>query len=48
MDKYPICYFLLWRNTEDQFFGPVPNTPCGDDFKKLYESENVLFLKDIQ
>ena len=48
MDKYPICYFLLWRNAEHEFFAPVPNTPCGDDFKKLYESENVLFLKDIQ
>lgn len=48
MDQYPISYFLLWRNAgEDEFFGPVPARPCADDFKKLYEAENVLFLKDI-
>jgi hypothetical protein len=48
MDQYPICYFLLWRNAgEHEFFGPVPTRPCADDFKKLYEAENVLFLKDI-
>ena len=48
MDKYPLCYFLLWRNADNQeFFGPVPSTPCGDDFKKLYEAENILFLKEL-
>nr|AKF12291.1 glycoside hydrolase family protein 26 [uncultured bacterium] len=49
MDRYPICYFLLWRNAgEQEFFGPVPGQPSADDFKKLYEAKNVLFLKDIQ
>lgn len=49
MDKYPICYFLLWRNAgEHEFFGPVPSKPCAADFKKLYEAKNILFLKDIQ
>ena len=49
MDKYPICYFLLWRNAgEQEFFGPVPSKPCAADFKKLYEAKNILFLKDIQ
>lgn len=28
-------------------FGPVPSTPCGDDFKKIYEAENILFLKEL-
>ena len=47
MDKYPICYFLLWRNAEHEWFGPVPNTPCGEDYKAFKESENVMFLEDI-
>ncbi len=47
MDQYPICYFLLWRNAEHEFFAPVPSQPCADDFKKLYDAENCLFLKDI-
>ncbi len=48
MDKYPISYFLLWRNYEKEWFGPVPGQPSGDDYKKLYEAENTLFLKDIK
>ena len=48
MDKYPICYFLLWRNYEKEWFGPVPNTPCGEDYKVFKEAENVMFLKDIE
>ena len=48
MDKYPISYFLLWRNAETEWFGPVPNTPCGNDYVKAFkEAENVMFLKDI-
>jgi hypothetical protein len=48
MDKYPISYFLLWRNYKEEYFGPVPNTPCGNDYKVFKEAENVMFLKDIQ
>ena len=47
MDKYPICYFLLWRNASHEYFAPAPDLPCAADFKKLYEAENTLFLKDI-
>ena len=47
MDKYRPSYFLLWRNYKDEYFGPVPGTPCGDDYKKLYGAENTLFLKEI-
>ena len=47
MDQYPISYFLLWRNYREEYFGPSPELPCAADFKKLYESNNVLFLKDI-
>ena len=47
MDKYPLSYFLLWRNYKEEYFGPVPGTPCGDDYKKLYDAKNTLFLRDI-
>ncbi|MBR5688190.1 MAG: beta-mannosidase [Prevotella sp.] len=48
MDKYPICYFLLWRNYKEEYFGPSPGLDCAADFKKLYDTDNTLFLKDIQ
>ena len=48
MNKYPICYFLLWRNYREEYFGPSPELPCAADFKKLYQSKNVLFLKDVR
>lgn len=48
MDQYPISYFLLWRNYKKEYFGPSPELPCAADFKRLYEAENTLFLKDIQ
>ena len=47
MDKYPISYFLLWRNASHEYFGPSPEQPCAADFKKLYEAKNTLFLRDI-
>ena len=48
MDKYPLSYFLLWRNYEKEWFGPVPNTPCGEDYKVFKEAENVMFVSDIE
>ena len=47
MDKYPLSYFLLWRNYKEEFFGPVPGTPCAADYKKLYDANNTLFLNEI-
>ena len=47
MDKYPISYFLLWRNYKKEYFGPSPDLPCAEDYKKLYDADNVLFLKDV-
>ena len=47
MDKYPLSYFLLWRNYKEEYFGPSPELSCAADFKKLYEAKNTLFLKDI-
>jgi len=47
MDSHPINYCLLWRNYKEEYFGPSPELPCAADFKKLYEAENTLFLKEI-
>ena len=47
MDKYPISYFLLWRNYKKEYFGPAPSLPCAADYKRLYEADNTLFLKEI-
>jgi hypothetical protein len=48
MDEYPLSYFLLWRNYKEEYFGPSPELPCAADFRKLYEAENTLFLKEIE
>ena len=48
MDRYPISYFLLWRNYKEEYFGPSPDLPCAADFRKLYEAPNTLFLNDIK
>lgn len=48
VDKYPISYFLVWRNTKTEFFAPAPGLPCVEDFIKLYNAENTLFLNDIK
>lgn len=47
-DKYPISYFLVWRNYKKEYFAPAPGHPCEKDFMKLYDAKNTLFLKDIQ
>ena len=47
LDKYPISYFLVWRNYKEEWFGPSPAQPDAAYFKQLYEKDNTLFLKDI-
>lgn len=47
MDKYPICYFHTWRNYKEEYFAPDPKQKSAEDFKKLYEADNTLFLRDI-
>ena len=48
MDKYRICYFLLWRNYKKEYFGPAPTQEGADDFRALYKASNTLFLRDIR
>ena len=47
LDKYPISYFLVWRNYKEEWFGPSPSQPDAAYFKQLYEKDNTLFLKEI-
>jgi len=47
MSRYPICYFLLWRNAKHEYFAPSPELPCAADFQQLVADERVLMLKDI-
>ena len=48
LDKYPISYFLVWRNYKEEWFGPSPTKPDAPYFREMYAKENVLFLNDIK
>ncbi len=47
-DKYPISYFLVWRNYEKEWFGPSPAQPDAPYFREMFQKKNVLFLNDIK
>ena len=46
--KYPISYFLVWRNYKEEWFGPSPAKPDAPYFNEMYDKENVLFLNEIK
>ena len=48
LDKYPISYFLVWRNYKEEWFGPSPAKPDAEYFRQLYDKENTLFLNEIR
>ncbi len=48
LDKYPVSYFLVWRNYSKEWFGPSPSKPDAEYFRQMYRKENVLFLNDIK
>ncbi len=48
IDKYPICYFLVWRNAKHEYFGPAPGEKNALYFNEMIRSSNVLMLKDIE
>lgn len=47
MDKYPLSYFLVWRNAKHEYFGPAPGEKNALYFNEMIRSSNVLMLKDI-
>ena len=47
LDRYPLSYFLVWRNAKHEFFGPAPGEKNALYFNEMVRSSNVLMLKDI-
>ena len=48
IEKYPISYFLVWRNYKEEWFGPSPSKPDAEYFRQMYAHERILFLKEIE
>ena len=48
VEKYPISYLLVWRNYNEEWFGPSPAKPDAEYFKKFYEAEKTMFLEEIK
>lgn len=46
-DQHQISYFLPWRNWNQEHFGASKDAPTAEDFVKLYQADNTLFLNDI-
>ena len=47
IEKYPICYFLPWRNYSKEHFGASKDAKTADDFKTWAKGKKLLFVKDI-
>lgn len=48
IEKYPICYFLPWRNYMKEHFGASKDANTADDFKAWAKNKKFLFVKDIK
>lgn len=48
IEKYPICYFLPWRNYSKEHFGASKDAKTADDFKAWAKEKNFLFVKDVK
>ena len=47
IDRYPLCYFLVWRNAKHEFFAPAPGEKNAIYFNEMMKNRNLLMLKDI-
>ena len=47
IEKYPVCYFLPWRNYSKEHFGASKDAKTADDFKAWAKGKKLLFVKDI-
>ncbi len=48
--RHPISYVLVWRNAHNQtnhYNAPYPGQMSTSDFVRFYNSENTLFLRDV-
>lgn len=48
VEKYPICYFLPWRNYSKEHFGASKDAKTANDFKEWAKDKKFMFLKDIR
>ncbi len=48
IEKYPIVYFLPWRNFKKEHFGASKDAKTADDFLEWSKQSNFLFIKDIK
>ena len=48
LEKYPISYFLPWRNYGKEHFGASKDAKTADDFKQWSAQKNFLFVNDIK
>ena len=48
IEKYPVCYFLPWRNYKKEHFGASKETTTADDFKAWAKTKKFLFVNDIK
>ena len=48
IEKYPVCYFLPWRNYSKEHFGASKDAKTADDFKEWSKGKKLLFVKDIK
>lgn len=48
LDKYPVVYFLPWRNNgQKEYYGPAPGQENTRYFKEMISDPRVLMLQDI-
>lgn len=48
IEKYPVCYFLPWRNYSKEHFGASKDAKTAEDFKAWAQQKYLLFVKDIK
>ncbi len=48
IEKYPICYFLPWRNYKKEHFGASKDAKTADDFKAWSKDKRFLFVKKMK
>ncbi len=50
VSEAPVAYLLVWRNAHDKpghFYGPWAGCATEEDFKAFYDSDETVFLKDL-
>lgn len=48
IERYPVLYFLPWRNYRKDHFGASPDAKTAADFREWAGSKRFLFLNDIK